>query len=424
MLGEVPAAVVVGIRSIGVTLSAMTAAALRRKGVNIERFSVRPVGHPFDRKVEWNAAQQRTIDVGRMNGALFLVVDEGPGLSGSSFLSVAEGLCRAGVGRNRILLIPSHAPRLDSLRAHNAGERWSRFRTVTVPEGRYPAGEYIGHGEWRRRYCRNESDWPGTWSSLERAKFLSKGLFWKFEGLGPSGVRARKIARVMAAEGFGAPVREDQFGYLGYALVPGRAATREDLTPERLRRIAEYCAMRAQEFHVDLSTAQRKDLSTAGRVNYERAFGKPLPPALAKLPVMRPAICDAKMSPHEWLVADDGRFLKLDATTHGDGHFFPGPCDIAWDLAGAIIEWQMDATTREEFLHLYTSLTHDPISRRIRNYLLAYVLFRFAWTRMAAAAMKGSADEARLLAESDRYRAAVEHWVTAASAAAQGVRAS
>lgn len=423
-IGAGKSAVVVGIRSIGTTLSAMTAAAFRRQGVTAERFTVRPTGHPFEREVEWDDAQQKAIARGRMNRARFVVVDEGPGLSGSSFLSVAEALCAAGVAREQIVLVPSHAPQLTSLRAKDAAERWNKFKSVTAPEGRYPKAQWIGGGVWRERFCGASSAWPGAWAAMERAKFLDERVFWKFEGHGPYGENARKIARVLSEQGFGAEVRRDELGYLGYESVHGRAATHNDLSPERLRRIAEYCALRAQEFRAEVSAAQQKDLATAVRVNYERGFEAQLPAALQKLPVMRGTICDARMSPRKWMLADDGRFLKLGATSHGDDHFFPGPCDIAWDLAGAIIEWEMDAATRENFLHTYTSLTSDPVARRIRNYLVAYGVVRFAWTRTAASSVQSTAEQERFLAESLRYRDAVETWVTAASAAVQAVRAS
>src|SRR5438105_3303996 len=42
-----PHAALVGIRSIGTTLSAVLAAALRRRGLAAERITVRPAGHPF-----------------------------------------------------------------------------------------------------------------------------------------------------------------------------------------------------------------------------------------------------------------------------------------------------------------------------------------------------------------------------------------
>jgi len=424
VVGELQNALVVGIRSIGTALSAMTTAALKRRGAWVKRFTVRPTGHPFDREVKWNVAHLQAICSGIIHDATFVIVDEGPGLSGSSFLSVAEALLKAGVARDKILLVPSHEADLGSLRAADGARRWQQFRSVSVGEGRYPEGEWLGGGEWRRRFGGDSREWPGAWTSLERAKFLAGDVFWKFEGLGPYGAKARTAAKAVGEAGFGPRVVDDQHGYTGYEFVPGRAATREDLSAERMRRLAEYCAFRSEEFACSSSETHRRDLATMLRVNYEREFGMRLPAELSQLEFARTAVCDAKMSPHEWLVASDGRFLKLDATSHGDGHFFPGPCDVAWDLAGAIVEWEMDAATRAAFLREYVALTRDDASRRIANYLLAYAVFRGAWCRMAAAGMKGTAEEERLTREAQRYRAYVERMFTAAAAGAPEARAS
>ncbi len=43
---------VLGIRSIGATLSAVACAALHQRGVECRRLTVRPTGHPYDRRLE------------------------------------------------------------------------------------------------------------------------------------------------------------------------------------------------------------------------------------------------------------------------------------------------------------------------------------------------------------------------------------
>ncbi len=419
-----PSVVVIGIRSIGTTLSAMTSAALRAKGLQVERFTVRPEGHPFDRKVRLTPAQSHTLRTARLQGALFVIVDEGPGLSGSSFLSVGDALLAERVPAEQIVLVPSHAPHLPSLRANNAAVRWQRYQTVTLPEGRTPAGEWVGAGEWRKKTFANESEWPGAWPSMERAKFADDRVMWKFEGIGPYGERARSIARALASSGFAPAVVQDERGYVGYELVRGRAARVPDLNPARLQRMAEYCAFRADQCKAEVSLTQQTALATMLRVNYERGFGKKLGISWRTLPVVRPVVCDGKMSPHEWLLREDGRMLKLDATSHGDDHFFPGPCDVAWDLAGAIVEWKMDPATSEEFLRQYAKLSRDAAARRIRNYLLAYAVFRMAWTHTAAAAMNGSAEAMRLERESEDYRAYAAGLITGAAKAIPAARAS
>ncbi len=109
-------------------------------------------------------------------GASFAVVDEGPGLSGSSFLAVAEALERAGAAREKIFLVSSHAPNLNALCADNAARRWQRFHCIPVAgEARRPAEavDFIGGGQWRSRVFANEPEWPAAWTSFERLKYLS-----------------------------------------------------------------------------------------------------------------------------------------------------------------------------------------------------------------------------------------------------------
>src|SRR4029077_10848233 len=131
----------VGIRSIGTTLSAVAAAAARSRGISAERITVRPQGHPYNRTAEFTAEQADAVTRAVSCGANFAVVDEGPGLSGSSFLAVAEALESVGAAREKIFLVSSHAPNLDALCATDAARRWQRFHCIPVAgEARRPAG--------------------------------------------------------------------------------------------------------------------------------------------------------------------------------------------------------------------------------------------------------------------------------------------
>ena len=94
---------VIGIRSIGAGLSALVAAALGAP----RPFIVRPVGHPFGREVRVDPALTDRMASDRRRA--FAIVDEGPGLSGSSFGAVADWLEEAGIPRERIHFFPSHA---------------------------------------------------------------------------------------------------------------------------------------------------------------------------------------------------------------------------------------------------------------------------------------------------------------------------
>jgi len=167
---------VAGIRSIGSTLSTVAAAAARLRGLHATRITVRPQGHPYDRKTELASAERALVEDAIASSAVFLVADEGPGLSGSSFLSVAEALENAGAPPEKIWMLCGHEPDPRALCASNAARRWQRFRHMAAAaEPRRPqaATDFIGAGHWRNLLFPGESCWPESWTSMERLKYLS-----------------------------------------------------------------------------------------------------------------------------------------------------------------------------------------------------------------------------------------------------------
>jgi hypothetical protein len=400
-----PTAAVLGIRSIGVTLSAVLTAALKRRGSEASRITVRPAGHPYERRLTLSDEQKSWIR-SRGRQARFLVIDEGPGLSGSSFLAVAEALTEAGIQAENILLIGSRQPDPAQLRAPNAEQRWNRFRFTClasapyVPEG---AAIAIGGGQWRNELLAPDEPRPAAWAQLEMAKFLSvdRELFYKFEGFGHFGGEIGQRARVLAESGLGPDYLGSKAGFGMYGISAGRRLRPAELPiRELLKHLAEYCAFRLRHFPADDS--QPSALDEMASWNWSLEFG---PTADDRaLEVEHRVFCDARMMPHKWLVSPDGRLLKLDGVAHGDDHFFPGPCDIAWDLASTIVEWNLPGPEQEYLLEQYGRASGDDARRRLPGYLKAYVAFRFGWCKMAALASAGTADEPLLWRDFQRYR--------------------
>ena len=339
-----PSVCVVGLRSIGTTLSAVVQAAFRERGASVERITVRPCGHPYERQTTLTDSQMEWLQ--QETHSLVVIVDEGPGISGSSFLSVAEAVEQAGVSLDRIVLMGSREPDVEQLHAPRAAARWPRFHFVSVdskPVLPDAAEIDISGGYWRKGVLRNFDDQPASWTQLESAKYLSKDLrrLFKFHGYGYFGETIAARARKLADSGFGPRFERLVRGFGEFEFVAGRVLQACELTPGVLLRMAEYCAFRKREFPTD---EHLQELEKMANWNWECEFGEVLSPAI-QLQTKHLVIADARMLPHEWLIAEDGRILKLDGVSHGDDHFFPGPCDIAWDLAGAIIEWNMDART-------------------------------------------------------------------------------
>jgi hypothetical protein len=146
------------------------------------------------------------------------------------------------------------------------------------------------------------------------------------------------------------------------------------------------------------------------RFNTQEEFGVDLPEYFCELRLERPVIADGRMLPHKWIDVGD-RLLKVDAVSHGNDHFFPGPTDIAWDLAGTIVEWDLDYAKAQFFLDFYHKLSNDRSDTRLPAYLLAYSVFRMAYCKMAAAAMRGSPEETRLTRAYHHYRSRARHYI-------------
>jgi len=397
-------AAVLGIRSIGVTLSAVLLAALKQRGCAAARICVRPEGHPYERRLALSGQQKSWVE--RHRNQQFMVIDEGPGLSGSSFLAVAEALTETGVERGNILLIGSRWPDPAQLRSPNASERWSRFRFTCLESSPYiPAGAaiHISGGQWRDELLAAGDPRPASWTQLEMSKFLSadRKLFYKFEGFGRFGGEIGKRACKLAEAGLGPEYLGSDSGFGIYRMSSGGFLKPADLSRELLRHLARYCAFRLREFPADDSQPSALDEMAAW--NWSLEFGPA--PAHEPLQVEHRVFCDARMMPHKWLASADGRLLKLDGVAHGDDHFFPGPCDIAWDLAGTIIEWGLARPEQEYFLEEYWRASGDDAGKRLPSYLKAYAAFRFGWSKMAAFASAGSPDEQLLWRDFERYRA-------------------
>ncbi|MDF2694465.1 MAG: hypothetical protein K0S65_2848, partial [Labilithrix sp.] len=118
-------ALVIGVRSIGTTLSAVTVAALRSRGVLARRITVQLGGRSLGPSAAQAVAWAREV------GAVILVVDEG-GVNGSGFLLTGEAVVAAGVPRERVILLGGRPA--DALR-DTAAARWRAFRTAVVPAG-------------------------------------------------------------------------------------------------------------------------------------------------------------------------------------------------------------------------------------------------------------------------------------------------
>lgn len=398
---------VLGIRSIGTVLSAVVTAALNAVGIIGGRIIVRPQGHPYNRTLTLDDLQKSWVEEQRSNGSHFLVVDEGPGLSGSSFLATAEALARCGVNQNQITLMGTRDVDPQQLCAHNGANRWAQFHWKKVSSRLcrdFADLTFVGGGNWRSTLLAPGSEWPPCWPEMERLKFLStdRRRLFKFEGFGESGAQVRERVRALSEAGFGLSCEKAGSGMSAYHTVDGQALNRVHCTTEILERIANYCAFRVSEFKTGRIDGNQLEEMT--RFNFAQEFERDLMLPVGSLESLHAAIVDGRMQPCEWIASDDGKMQKVDAATHGDDHFMPGPTDIAWDLAGTVVEWNLGSDAQAFLLTRFQSLSGIDARDRFHHFLLAYAVFRLSYCRIAASATESPDEQLRLRQACDFYR--------------------
>jgi hypothetical protein len=339
----------------------------------------------------------------------FVVIDEGPGLSGSTFLAVAAWLESLGVPTEQILLLGSHVPEPAALCAPGAATRWTRYRSTAFVNLPVPGTDLAG-GQWRTIMGLPSDSWPSRGSLTDREKVLHMGadgspVVEKFEGLGGYGRACVRRIEAVAAAGFGPRVLAVDHTR-GAVTTPYLPALRPH--PDGFRawapRLVHYCAFRArtEAFSPGDDGEAPSALEEAAIYNAEQELGSAR--NLRGLPVLRPIVTDGHMQPWEWLATPEGELFKTDASSHGDDHLLPGPTDIAWDLAGVVVEWRLGESDRTAFLDAYAGATGDADLGRVASYEVAYCACRAAALGMTNLSVGDEEERQRLTRERDRLR--------------------
>ena len=91
---------------------------------------------------------------------------------------------------------------------------------------------------------------------------------------------------------------------------------------------------------------------------------------------------DGRMMLHEWLHVTPG-YLKTDVDHHTD-HFSPSCRDIAWDLAGCLVEWRLDRPMQNYLIGQYRFVAGDStLPQRLPFYSIAYLAHRLGYATLA-----------------------------------------
>ncbi|HEV7923374.1 MAG TPA: hypothetical protein VGR02_21530 [Thermoanaerobaculia bacterium] len=377
---------VIGIRSIGTSLGAAVAGVLP----NARLITVRPEGDPFDRVVRERIPEAHA----------YAVVDEGPGLSGSSFAAVG-----ARIDSDNVWYFPSHGGD-PGPRAGEERLRWWRSRRKafvdfdswfdpgTLAEG---AVEEWSAGRWRAHRFASAADWPAAHLQQERRKYFfpDANLVARFAGLGVRGEELFARTQLLADAGFTPPPRALRHGFL-----LTDAVTDAHPPADRARlfdTVARYIAHLTRFPATGGASPQR--LAEMARVNIGAAD-------LEFPSHASPIAGDNRMHRWEWLATTDGRLLKTDLDHHA-GHDLVGCQDPAWDLAGAIIELEAtEAEARSLVRQVEQRTGRSWPASVLRFYTTCYLAF---WTGYYTMAMEvcGADEGPRLRREVARYRASI-----------------
>ncbi|MHB9030195.1 MAG: hypothetical protein ACYC9O_15620, partial [Candidatus Latescibacterota bacterium] len=440
--------VCIGLRNIGTSLSAVVAATLQELGCEVRSLTVRPRGHPFDRHLALSGELESYL--ASLAGWFFLLIDEGPGLSGSSFGCTARKLSELGHPDKKIIYFPSWEPEHLGFASETTMEHWRRHRKysadfdeVCLESGKLfsaLSGEFLdlSAGRWRTLFYSDSSEFPAVFPSHERRKFLShngfcrkvqgwkadvepgasvgrpprsSGCLLKFAGLGRYGRETFRLAELLAHAGFSPPVVGLVNGFLVTRFVTGKPLTGRERNSDLLDTIARYLAFLKNTFCSENSTPYEQlremvyenVLESMGevwttRLDVLEALYKPVDPHAA-------TAIDGRMFPHEW-ISSSGGYLKTDGANHFHDHFFPGCQDIAWDIIGTFVEFGLNLTERKYLVQQYITLTGDKdILRRLPFFRIVYLSYRLGYASEAANALSATPDGERFGARANHYRA-------------------
>jgi hypothetical protein len=416
--------VCVGLRSIGTSLSAVVAAALEELGCPVESFTLRPRGHPFSRCP--SIQPELVSKLLNRREARFLLIDEGPGISGSSLAGTAALLHSWGIADDRIHLFPSWRTDGSHLQSALARERWPRHRQFLtsfdetwLETGRlqeaFP-GELqdLSAGAWRQKIYEHARQYPAVQPQHERRKFLlrdgptrNQRKLLSFAGLGPRCRQKVRRAERLADAAFTPLPEAAAHGFVLRAFVPGNPVARGWGDSRLVEFIAAYLAHLAQEHRAE-PTVSDSSLREMIAVNVAEGLrDSQLDNLVSRLPAEvwaeRTVALDGRMLLHEWIRTPDG-YLKVDAMDHHDDHFFPGCQDIAWDVAAATIELGLNRDGAEYLVNRYRLLSGDEtIAGRIHPYTIAYLAFRLGYTNLAATVLGDTPDGCRFATDAKWY---------------------
>ncbi|HET7624644.1 MAG TPA: hypothetical protein VFM25_05205 [Verrucomicrobiae bacterium] len=437
---------VIGIRSIGTTLSATVTAVLRSLDLDCFRFTVRPTGNPFSRRVELPNFHFK-------NFSHALVVDEGPGISGSSMAAIALALEEKSI--RKISFFPGREGEPGNAASPEIRKCWNKIPRYFAPLNNisWPENceskifhslreslaarsqeicdtskpfdiEDVSGGQWRRFAYSDEAKWPAIAAQFERMKFLctnrnGKSVLWKFAGLGGASGSAENSAEIafkkvsrLAEAGF-APKPLGHFrGFIATPWIDGTRLTLADSADSAVLKNIGHYIVRAAGPALD-SGESRSAISRLAEMLYwntNKLLGNLIAENTKRLAAaaMESEIPfsygDGHLAPHEWIRVSESVILKTDNISHDADHTMVGRQSLLWDVAGALIEWNLNFQSAAPLLAPISESGISPETDALHFYQAAYAAFRAGLMSLAVQQTGDNSEKIRLRNAQEFYR--------------------
>ncbi|MBE7414322.1 MAG: hypothetical protein HS130_03450 [Deltaproteobacteria bacterium] len=205
------------------------------------------------------------------------------------------------------------------------------------------------------------------------------------------------------------PVSGFTNGFVVQEFVPGRPVTEMELNQLLLDDIARYSAFLKRSFPACERMSFEEFHGMAAR-NIALGLGEDWANKAAPLERMRgvyedfePIELDGRMFPFEWIITPKG-YRKTDCLDHHLDQFFPACQDIAWDLAMAAVEFEMNPMELNYMLSSYAAASGDTVGgERFRLHLIAYLAFRLGYSSFAAEELAATPEGPRFRSLAHRY---------------------
>jgi hypothetical protein len=118
---------------------------------------------------------------------------------------------------------------------------------------------------------------------------------------------------------------------------------------------------------------------------------------------MRRVVTDNRLHRWEWLRLPDGRLMKTDALDHATAHDLIGCQNIAWDVAGGIVEFDLTDEQAEALCRAVEA--EAPLDHQLLTFCLpCYIAFQIGYWTFATGSDPSAAGERRRYEEQWKRR--------------------